>query len=104
MVQWLILHASTAGDMSPIPVQKTKIPHASWHSQKKKKSPSSADISWESRSKGEGSERGKEENKHKEKCDELAVTCSQHSWLHALVRHLQGGCMRLLGVQKVLRR
>lgn len=53
-------------DVGLIPVQKTKIPHASWHSQKK--NPSSADISWESRSKGEGSECGKEENKHKEKC------------------------------------
>ena len=34
MVQWLRLHASTAGDTGLIPGQGTKIPHAVWHSQK----------------------------------------------------------------------
>ena len=35
-VQWLRLHTSTAGGMGSIPVQGTKIPYVSWHSQKKK--------------------------------------------------------------------
>ena len=56
------------------------------------------------RVRGKGVSMGRRENKHKEKCYELAMTCSQHSWLLALVRHLQKACMRLLGVQKVLRR
>ena len=37
MVQWLRLHASTAGGMGSIPGQGTKIPHALRHGQKKKK-------------------------------------------------------------------
>ena len=37
MVQWLGLHASTAGAKSSNPNERTKIPHASWHSQKTKK-------------------------------------------------------------------
>ena len=36
-VQWLRLHASTAGGAGWIPGQGTKIPHAAWCSQKKKK-------------------------------------------------------------------
>ena len=36
-VQWLELHASTAGDMDLIPGWGTKIPQAAWHGQKKKK-------------------------------------------------------------------
>ena len=35
-VQWLRLRASTAGGAGLIPGQGTKIPHAVWHSQKKK--------------------------------------------------------------------
>jgi len=35
--QWLRLHTSTAGDMGLIPGLETKIPHAAWRSQKKKK-------------------------------------------------------------------
>ena len=35
-VQWLGLHASTAGGMSLIPGWGTKIRHAAWCSQKKK--------------------------------------------------------------------
>ena len=38
-VQWLGLWASTAGDMGLIPGRGTKIPHAAWHGQKKKKRP-----------------------------------------------------------------
>ena len=34
--QWLGLHACTTGGMGPIPGCGTKIPHATWHSQKKK--------------------------------------------------------------------
>ena len=34
VVQWLKLHISTAGDMSSIPGQGTKIPHAVQHDQK----------------------------------------------------------------------
>ena len=34
--QWLRLHTSTAGDMGLIPGLETKIPHAAWHSRKKK--------------------------------------------------------------------
>ena len=34
---WLRLHASNAGGVGSIPGQGTKIPHAVWHSQKKKK-------------------------------------------------------------------
>ena len=37
MVQWLRFHASIAGGMGSIPGQGTKIPHATWHSQLKKK-------------------------------------------------------------------
>ena len=36
-VQWLRLHASTAGGTGSIPGCGTKIPHAMWHGQKKKK-------------------------------------------------------------------
>ena len=36
MVQWLRLHASSAGDMSSMPGWGTKIPHATWPGQKKK--------------------------------------------------------------------
>ena len=36
MVQWLILHASTAGGMGSIPSQGTKIPHVMWRGQKRK--------------------------------------------------------------------
>ena len=36
-VQWLGLHASTAGGMGSIPAQGTKILHAEWHSKKKEK-------------------------------------------------------------------
>ena len=36
MVQWLRLPASTTGVMGSIPDQGTRIPHASWHSKKKK--------------------------------------------------------------------
>ena len=35
-VQWLELHASTAGDTGSIPGQGTKIPHHTWCSKKKK--------------------------------------------------------------------
>ena len=38
MVQWLGLHASTAGGNSLIPLWGTKIPHAMWCGQKKKSS------------------------------------------------------------------
>ena len=37
VVQWLRLHASTAGGVSSVPGWETKILHAAWHSQKKKK-------------------------------------------------------------------
>ena len=37
VVQWLRLLAPNAGGMGPIPGQGTKIPHATWHDQKKKK-------------------------------------------------------------------
>ena len=37
VVQWLRLHASTAGDMGLIPGRGTKIPHAAGHSHKRKK-------------------------------------------------------------------
>ena len=36
-VQWLRLHASNAGGTCSIPGWGTKIPHAAWHGQKKKK-------------------------------------------------------------------
>ena len=36
-VQWLRLHATTAGGTGSIPGQGTKIPHATWQGQKKKK-------------------------------------------------------------------
>ena len=36
MVQWLRLRAPNAGGTGSIPGQGTKIPHASWHGQKKK--------------------------------------------------------------------
>ena len=36
-VQWLVLHASTAGGTGLIPGQGTKIPHAMWQKKKKKK-------------------------------------------------------------------
>ena len=36
-VQWLRLHASNAGGAGSIPSPVTKIPHAMWHGQKKKK-------------------------------------------------------------------
>ena len=35
-VQWLRFHASTAGGIGSIPDQGTKIPHATWHGQKRK--------------------------------------------------------------------
>ena len=34
---WLRLHASTAGNAGSVPGWETKIPHASWYGQKKKK-------------------------------------------------------------------
>lgn len=37
MVHWLIRHASNAGDMDMIPGQGTKMSHAAWCSQEKKK-------------------------------------------------------------------
>ena len=37
MVQWLRLHASSAGGVHSIPGQGTEIPHAAQRSQKKKK-------------------------------------------------------------------
>ena len=37
VVQWLGLCASTSENMGLIPGWGTKIPHAPWHSQKKKK-------------------------------------------------------------------
>ena len=37
VVQWLRLHASTAEGLGSIPGQGTKIPHAVWYGQKKKK-------------------------------------------------------------------
>ena len=37
MVQWLRLHSSTVGGMDSIPGWGTKIPHATWYGQKKKK-------------------------------------------------------------------
>ena len=37
MVQWLRLCTSSAGDAGSNPGRGTKIPHAVWHSQKKKK-------------------------------------------------------------------
>ena len=36
-VQWLRLHASTAGGMDSIPDQGTKSPHGTWGNQEKKK-------------------------------------------------------------------
>ena len=36
-VQWLRLHAPNAGDTGLIPGRGTKMPHAAWRSQKKKK-------------------------------------------------------------------
>ena len=37
VVQWLRLHASTAGGTGSIPGWGTKIPHATWHGPEKKK-------------------------------------------------------------------
>ena len=37
VVQWLRLHTSIAGGTGTNPGQGTKIPHASWYGQKKKK-------------------------------------------------------------------
>ena len=37
MVHWLIRHASNAGDMDMIPGQGTKMSHAAWCSQEKKR-------------------------------------------------------------------
>ena len=37
MVQWLRLHASTAGSMGSTPEQGSEISHAVWHSHKKEK-------------------------------------------------------------------
>ena len=37
MNQWLKLHASTRGGTGLIPGQRTKIPHATWYSQKREK-------------------------------------------------------------------
>ena len=37
VVQWLKLHADNAGHTSSIPSLGTKIPYASWYSQKNKK-------------------------------------------------------------------
>ena len=34
VVQWLGLHASNAGGVGSVPGRRTKIPHATWHSQK----------------------------------------------------------------------
>ena len=39
VVQWLSLHASTAGGTGWIPVWGTKIPHAAWCSQKQQRAP-----------------------------------------------------------------
>ena len=36
VIYWLRFHASTAGGMGSIPDQGTKIPHATWHGQKRK--------------------------------------------------------------------
>ena len=36
MIQWLGLHAFTAGGMGSIPGPGTKVPHAAWQGQKKK--------------------------------------------------------------------
>ena len=36
MIQWLRLHTSNARGANSIPGQGTEIPHAIWHSQKKK--------------------------------------------------------------------
>ena len=38
LVQWLRLHTSSAGNIGSIPGQRTKIPYASGHSKKNKKS------------------------------------------------------------------
>ena len=35
VIQWLRLHASTAGGMASVPGWRTKIPHVTWGSQKK---------------------------------------------------------------------
>ena len=37
VVQWLRLHPSNAGNVGSIPGRETKIPHATWHVQKKEK-------------------------------------------------------------------
>ena len=37
VVQWLRLHAPKAGGLGSIPGRETRIPHAAWHSLKKKK-------------------------------------------------------------------
>ena len=37
-IQWLGLHASKAGGMGSIPIQRIKIPHATWCGQIKTKS------------------------------------------------------------------
>ena len=34
VIQWLRLHASNVGDLSLIPGQETKVPQATWYSQK----------------------------------------------------------------------
>ena len=44
VVQWLRLRTSTAGGTGSIPGQGTKIPHAVWHSQKKKKEKKKAHV------------------------------------------------------------
>ena len=37
MVQWLRLQASNAGDVGSIPGRRSKVPHAMWHDQEKKR-------------------------------------------------------------------
>ena len=44
VVQWLRLHASTAGGMGSIPGRGTKIPHAAWHSHEKKEKDGSRHV------------------------------------------------------------
>ena len=44
VVQWLRLHASNAGDAGSIPGLGNKIPHATGHSQKKRKAESFDDV------------------------------------------------------------
>ena len=43
VVQWLRLYTSTAGDVDLISGQRTKIPHATWYSQKETNKKSKAE-------------------------------------------------------------